>query len=577
MNITQVKELAGRLNSPSTSLSEVNSYIAELEAIGSSAETHYSGEIDLRYKNSEELPDPGFVGSPSGYHFTKDIIKRYHFQPEYFSVTQMFAAMGYKALRLAESVDPSSLSSLMNMVIEKRKNLEDRVMQLLGNINAVLKSIIAIITELRELDRNIYFYDEIKGSDKDKSEAAELALKRIFLDNVDARKGGASLSALSRSPTQGQGGPGFIDVMSVFYQVKSLKDVVQLERNEQYKNILKNRYIEYEKWKEINGKDLRTRKSLLLQYLKSQMSSFNMYVDWCSTYLSMLSKMGLKTAMNANDYIRGSSKPDIFESEVFSVSAAGYKPIYSREYDVEYAKLFKSKGPEIPIKVTPKSLETSLLTRGYKEQKRSFIYERLKKYGPMTYSFIKVIMDFKEKPSKEAIQPPYEGTLYFNIYPYVFTPDEFYLYRTASLAKIQKTVFTAVDQSVFGSLSIIKEDLDKYVKEAEKEEEEKKKPKKAQKEYAILDIYRSFKDDIFGISKSFSGFSNSDIKRKHVFNADDTEKYEMILNAKLFPKSSIKTALETGLFIANNDTEHIYDESKKRVGLLNWRPPFVIN
>ncbi len=576
MNIEDVKRIAKNFRGSGSNLGEINSYISELEFIGSSAETHYSGKIDFRYKNSEELIDPGFVGNPGGYHFTKDIVKRYHFQPEYLSVMQMFSERGYRSLKIAESVDPSALSSLMNMVFEKQKNLEDRIIQLLGSINAVLKSLIATTIELKELDRNIYFYDEIKENNKEKAEAAELALKRIFLDIVDARKGGASLSALSRSPTQSQGGPGFIDIVSVFYQVKSLKEVNQINRNEQYKNILKNRYIEYEKWKEINEKDLRNRKSMLLQYLKSQMGSFDLYVDWASTYLAMRSRMGLNTAKNAEAYMSAASKPDIFENELFSVTSIGFKKTYIGEYNVEYTKLFGNKGPEIPVNVYPKSAAGDLLTRGHEENRRSFIYDRVKKYGPVVYSLIKLKMDFKEKPSKDPIQPPYEGTLSFNLFPYCFTPDEFYLYREANAAKIQKTVFAAVDQAVFRSLSIIKEDLDKYVKEAEAEEKKKKEPKKQQKNYAISDIYRSFKDDFVGISKAFSGFSQGESKHKTVFGESEAEIYEMLVNARRFNRSSIKAALETGLFLSNKDAMYIYDELKKRVGLLNWKPPRTI-
>ena len=576
MNVSEVKKLAESFNKSDFKVDEIGHYITELEARGLSAEAHYRGALDFRFKDSEELPDPGFVGNPAGYHLTKDIYKRYHFQTEYYSVMQMFGTLGYKSMRLAESVDPSSLSTLMNMVFEKRKNLEDRVMQLLGSVNTVLKSIIAIVYELKELDRNIYFYDELKDSNKEKAEASELALKRVFLDTVDSRKGGASISALSRSPTQSQGGPGFIDIMSVFYQVKSLKDIDELQRNEQYKNILKNRYIEYEKWKEINGKDLRSRKSLLLQYLKSQMNSFDMYVEWTSSYLSMLYKMGLKTSQNASDYMRGASKPDIFENETFSVTSVGYKPIYVGEYEVEYAKLFRSKGPEIPTNVTLKSAEGNLLTRGYEEHKRSYIYNKIKKYGPMVYSVIKMSMDFKEKPSKEPVQPPYEGTFYFHMFPYCFTPDEFYLYRQANQARIQKKVFGAVDQAVFHSLNIIKEDLDKYVKEAEKEEAENKKPKKQQKEYAVADIYRSFKDDLTGVSKAFSGFSESSSKHKNTFSDKDAEIYEMLVNSKRFTHSSIKTAIEAGLFISDDNAKYIYDELKKRTGMLNWKPQFKL-
>ncbi|MCL4397219.1 hypothetical protein M1494_02635 [Candidatus Parvarchaeota archaeon] len=574
MNIREVSEIAKKLKGPETDLNTVNNWIKELEARASSSDAHYRGEVDFRYASDEEVPNPGFVGNPLGYQFTRDISKRYHFQPEYYSVSQMFAALGYRSLRTAETIDPSSLSGLMNMVFEKRKNLQDRVMQLLGNINTVLKSIIAIIYELKELDRNLYLYTELKDSDKEKAEAAELALKRVFLDNVDSRKGGASLSALSRSPTQSQGGPGFIDIMSVFYQVKSLKDVQNIERNEQYKNILKNRYIEYEKWKEINGTDLKNRKSMLLQYLKSQMGSFNLYVDWCSTDLALLSKMGFDTAKTASRYITGAGKPDIFENESFSVTAVGYRPIYTGEYNVEYARLFKSKGPEIPIKAEPKSIAGNLVSRGYEEHKRSFIYDRIKKYGPIVTAAIKIQMDFKEKPSKEPIQPPYEGTLYFRGYPYCFTPEEFYLYREAQIAKIQKTVFASVDQIVFHSLNVIKEDLDKYVKEAD-DEEKKKKDKKPQKDYAFMDIYRAFKDDFAGISKSFSTISSTE-KHKTTFSAEQAEIYEMLVNAKRFSSADIKKAVEIGLFISNNDAAYIYDELKRRGGLLNWKPPFSV-
>ena len=580
MNVAELKKIVEKLNSKETKDTDVSAYIGELKAIASGVETHYKGEIDFRYKNSEEIPDPGFVGNPGGYTVNMDIRKRHQFQSEYMSVGQMFGSLGYSSLKTNETIDPSAISNLMNIYLDKKKTLEDRTMQLLGSINTVLKSIIALTYELKELDKNLQFYDLSKSKEKEKAEAAELALKRIFLDNVDARKGGASLSSLSRSASQAQGGgPGFIDIVAVFYTVKSLKDVANLQRNEQYKNILKNRYIEYEKWKEINGKDLKNRKSMLLQYLKSQMGSFDLYVDWCSTYLSLLSKMSWNPSKNAAGYMKGAGKPDVFENESFSVTAVAFKPIYTGEYDVEYARLFKNRGPEIPVTVEPKSLAGTLLSRGYKEHGRSFIYKRLKKYGPLVFAAMKLTMDFKEKPSKEALQPPYEGTVYFHMFPYCFTPEEFYLYKQANMAKIQKTVFASVDQTVFRSLSVIKEDLDKYVAEADKEEKEKKEKekKKPQKEYAIFDIYRSFKDDIMGVSKSFSGFSSEQGKHKRVFGDKEAEVYEMLVNARLFSRPRLKTALETGLFISNADADYVYNESKKRVGLLNWKPPFSVN
>lgn len=121
MNIREVSAITKKLKGPQTNLATVNDWINELEARASGTESHYRGEIDFRYSSSEEIPNPGFIGNPSGYQFTRDILKRYHFQPEYYSVTQMFAALGYRSLKTAETIDPSAVSGLMNMVFEKRK------------------------------------------------------------------------------------------------------------------------------------------------------------------------------------------------------------------------------------------------------------------------------------------------------------------------------------------------------------------------------------------------------------------------------------------------------------------------
>ena len=582
MNVAELKKIVEKLNSKETKDTDVSAYIGELKAIASGVETHYKGEIDFRYKNSEEIPDPGFVGNPGGYTVNMDIRKRHQFQSEYMSVGQMFGSLGYSSLKTNETIDPSAISNLMNIYLDKKKTLEDRTMQLLGSINTVLKSIIALTYELKELDKNLQFYDLSKSKEKEKAEAAELALKRIFLDNVDARKGGASLSSLSRSASQAQGGgPGFIDIVAVFYTVKSLKDVANLQRNEQYKNILKNRYIEYEGWKDINGKDLKNRKMMLLQYLKSQMSSFNMYVEWTSQYMSILKRIGLKGPMQGKDLLKAPSQ-DIFETSVFTINLTGFKKIYIKEFDVEYKKLFGEKGPELPSKVALKSTAGKLLTRGYKEQGRSYLYKRIKNYGPVVVSAIEASFSFREKQAflSELPQPPspqYEGALRVNLTPMCFTPEEWYLYQKALIAYANKTVFSGVDQAIYHSLDVIKKDLDAYIKEADEYEagKLKEKSKKPQSALAFDEIYRSFKDDFFGISKSIVKLGEPIKRGGKKEEKDFADYYEMIVNKRLH-RGNIKNGIEVGLFVANSEAEGMYNEFKRRLKLLNNLSQFTI-
>ncbi len=580
MNTGEIKKVVDSFDSQKTGAKEVNEWIKELRARASGTETHYRGEIDFRFANEMKLPDPGFIGNPDGYSVTMDIRKRHQFQTEYMSMNQMLASLGYSRLATNESIDPSAVSNLMTIFLDKKKALEDRVMQLLGNINTVLKSVIAITYELKELDRNLSFYKLSKAGEKEKAEAAELALKRIFLDNVDARKGGASLSSLSRSSTQAQGGgPGFIDIVAAFYQVKSLKAISDLQRNEQYKNILKNRYIEYEDWKKINGEDLKNRKNMLLQYLKSQVSSFNMYTEWAAQYMTIMNRIRIERIKGGKELVSSNAPADIFETAMFKINMIGYKQMYLREYDIEHKKLFGERGPEIVKDAALKTIgpRGTLMTRGHKEDNRSFIYKHIKKYGPVVVTAVDTSFGFREKQAflPELPQPPnaqYEGTFFLTITPLCFTLDEWFVYKKALEAYSNKTVFAGVDQAVYHSLDIIKKDLDKYITEADEAEKDKG-PKKKQNDMALSDIYRSFRDDFFGISKSLSQLGEP--IKKGAAAPFNKELYEIVINKK-FHKTNHKDAIEAGLFVANKEAEGMYNEFKRRSKLLNNLSPFTI-
>ncbi len=561
MNITEIVRYQKMIAAASPKVAK--SWVDELKTRACGLNTRYRGSIsELKYANKIYKPDINLLGNQNGFFLSIDIENAYQFQSEYNGVHQELKALGYaENLKTAESVDPAALSNLMTMAFEKRKALEDRAMQLLGSVNTVVKSIISITYELKELDRNYSFYKLAESSDLQKKAASELALKRIFIDNVDARKGGASLSALSRAPTQGQGGAGFIDLISVFYSVKSLKDTEALQRNEQYKNIIKNRYVEYEEWKKINKADLSNRREMLLQYLKSQAAAYEMYKNWAVESLSILNRINMKGVTNASDYMNAAKRPDIMETSEFSVEVMAAKSMYVREYEVEYQRAFGTKGPELPSKVTPLG---KLLTEGPKEGSRSFLHTSLRKHGPKVVAALEASFSFTEKQFFPKGVPQdraqYMGTLGIKIKPYCFTLDEWYLFKKALETYINKTVFQNLDQVSVSSLNVIKKDLDKYIAEAEKKDE-KEKPKS---NYALFDIYQAFKDDLVGINKSMSFVAGAGEKR-----AFDPNIYEIEVSHRMFNRFRTKDAVAVGLFRSNADASLIYEEFKRRKKLLN--------
>lgn len=556
---------------------DVSKFINELKARASGLNSHYLRGInpnDLIYAKGKRLPDIGMLGNPDGYFVSTDIRKRYQITSEYFSLSQEFGHLGYKRLKEIETVEPSSFSNILNIFLERKKNLEDRVMQILGTINTVLKSIINIIYELKELDRNLNFYDKGKSHDKETSQAAEQELKRIFIDNVDSRKGGASLLSLSRSANQNPTGPGYIDIVSVFYAINDLKDVEKLNRNEMYKNILRNRRLEYEDWKKMNETDLRTRRALLLQYLESQTASFEFYKKTAYQNLIILKRMNLKGLSNATDYRSKTNMIDFSEYALFTIDVMAYKEIYLNNYSIEWKNLFGgSKKFMMPVKASQKTIPPIPISRGPRESEAAFIRRSIKKYGPKVIAGIEMNFLFKEKQMfpKETSQVPlqYEGTIDLKFNPYCFMLEEWYLFTKASVALIDKTVFEGISSMSVTSLNAIKKELDHYLDEAKKTREEKK--AKKDESLAMLDIYNSFKDDVMSIVGIGKGVSQSKSRGQDL----DKDLYEIEKNNGLSRLLSMKDAIKLGLFVAITDTEVVYEEFKNRMELLNDIPEFT--
>ncbi|MCL5101204.1 MAG: hypothetical protein M1348_01165 [Candidatus Parvarchaeota archaeon] len=300
-----------------------------------------------------------------------------------------------------------------------------------------------------------------------------------------------------------------------------------------------------------------------------------MYSDWAAESLMILKRINMKGIKNASDYTKSARKPDIFEMASFAVESISAKNVFRGNYEVEYQKVFGKRGIALPASVSLKSPAGPMITQGPREESRSFMNKQMRRFGPKVVTAIETKFAFVEKQffpketpqerPQDVSRPNYTGSLSVKIVPYCFTPDEWYLFKKANEAYINKTVFDGVDQVSVSSLTVIKNDLDKYIKEAEKRD--KHEQKKSESNYAIMDIYQSFKDDLFGINKALS-FVGAGSKSE--FNPTN---YEIELNHRLFGKSRLNDAVAVGLLIGGNDALAVYEGFKKMKGLLNSVDP----
>lgn len=180
--------------------------------------------------------------------------------------------------------------------IEQRKGLQqDRVSQYLATIGKMMKDLFQIIRELRIMDERFEYYQP--GDDND------VALKSIWIDMVE---GGA------KNPTSVLGlatQVGFTILPDLFFSIhpKPSKDLtaspaVEIEMKkleEQHYNrktteVLGRKLVQYLIWKEKTGKEIEQRRRFMLKYLRQHYNIIKMYMDWTRPYLRNLKRLQMK-------------------------------------------------------------------------------------------------------------------------------------------------------------------------------------------------------------------------------------------------------------------------------------------
>ena len=70
----------------------------------------------------------------------------------------------------------------------ERTKMQEEAMKVLGGVNQVIKSILNIIYDLKELDIRLDVYDKYSKGDESEKEGCFASLKQIWMDTVDMKK-----------------------------------------------------------------------------------------------------------------------------------------------------------------------------------------------------------------------------------------------------------------------------------------------------------------------------------------------------------------------------------------------------
>lgn len=324
---------------------------------------------------------------------------------------------GFALVRINQSLSASPTSAFYGDVAQRKAYAKEQVDKSMQIIGGVVQTVIKLIYSLREFDLILKIFDSLKSKDLTKKFASEQNLKRIFIDEVDIKKGRGSINNLTTAQ-----GMEFVALRDSFMVIKNLKSIGDIKVNDRIKRILKDRYNEFLNWKEAYEKDMRSRKKIQRQYLKSQVESMKMQLEWARPFYTLMQQLKIGT---------GVANPDLL---------AGI------DTSIIKTKLRGTKGGEGK--------------------------------GKLATAFVDVEFKFKTKPTQVRTE---QGQTFHHLFRVEVKYTPYVMPNSIYKKFIEKETMKDIDflEELIGqSLAAIKDDLEKYMsgKDIAGEEEEKREP-----------------------------------------------------------------------------------------------------
>jgi len=335
---------------------------------------------------------------------------------------------------------------------QKKTILQEQAMKTLGGINQVIRTIINIVYDLKDFEIRLKHYDAANSDNKDEKENGMLALKQIWMDNVDIKRGVGSINQMTQGNLQ------FVTLRDAFMAVKDVKDVDKLDLNDRVKRILKPRMVEFFEWKKLSEQELRKRFNIEKNYLKSQVNTLKLYSRWLKPYL----KAATELEMSQN------KRPELVT--IFNTLVLQLTLLAKRE-----------------IKIEDKLLSADL-PKGIKKPKRKY------------YSVILIDLNFVGIPQKPSGQHyAFGGRVDVIFKSYAMNEEELKAFNQELEKDEVNEVMKLIEGSTTESLDELQNDIDYFIGKDKKEEKKpvdinpfnalfslfKKKEKKKDKEEKI--------------------------------------------------------------------------------------------
>ncbi len=334
---------------------------------------------------------------------------------------------------------------------QRATRMQEEGIKIMGIINQLVKAILNLVYDLKEFQIRLENYKDAVSPDKQKKEAGILALKQIWLDNVDMKRGRGSIHAMANEI-------GFTTLREIFLICNSLDDVEKISKedgiaNDQVKRVLLPRIAEFLKWQEFSEKELKKRFNVEKAYLKSQVETLKLYTKWARPYLKAAEELRQK------GFERNPAMVSAFNTAMFDLVLIG-------KTKIDFEGLVRSGD-------LPKGLSGYKLKRDY--------------YSCYVLGFI-----FRGLPQKVTQQHyGFGGRADVTFDSYILNSDEIKAVNAELESQDLEDGIKVLEETTQVSLEELKEDITSFLGEDEKEvEKTEKKSDDINPFSALLEIFK---------------------------------------------------------------------------------------
>ncbi len=353
----------------------------------------------------------------------------------------------------------------------KLGTVQEKASTYLGAINQVTKSILQLIYDLKEFELRLTHYEDAKSKEVNKKEAGMLALKQVWLDNVDAKRQTGSIHQMSYQV-------GYTTLRELFMISNSVEEVKKNEfANDQVKRVLIPRIQEFLDWTIHSEKELTKRFEIEKSYLRTQVETLKLYTSWVRPYLRSAEQLRQK-GFEKNPAMVNAFSTSMFELTFMAKKKTGLsKPFEDKKLFRDYYSI----------------LLISMTYRGHYSQ-------RVSQRGDMAYGF--------------------GGRVDITFDSYALNSEELKLFEKLRDLQDRAIGLSFVQEESEKSLEQLQQDIDHFLKEGKEEKKEQK--RKGDDINPFTALFGIFSSGMFSSSKK----EKKEIKAIKDIKSDDyVEKY----------------------------------------------------